>query len=1858
MNLLSQEFGPQQVITTNIDDGTFVFASDLDGDGDMDILSASNDDNKIAWYENDGSGNFVMQQVITTNAILGTSVYASDLDGDGDMDVLSASRSDNKIAWYENDGSGGFSAQKIISVISDGARSVYASDLDNDGDMDVLSASSDDDKIAWYENDGNGNFSTQQVITINADFAACVYASDLDGDGNIDVLSASLRDNKIAWYKNDGGGSFGVQQVITTNTNGAVSVYACDLNGDGDEDVLSASISDDKIAWYKNDGSGNFGVQQVITTNTDGARSVYASDLDNDGDLDVLSGSLFDDKIAWYENDGNGNFNVQQIIATTADRVISIYTSDLDGDGDMDVLSASWDDNKIAWYENLMGFKINVTINNHSCIGTSNGSLLVELSGLHERPYHYIWSRDGGVTTGSGTSEKDVFTINNLAAGIYEIEVVDANSDIVKQDGIMLNTTPGSSFEIVDLTTTNTSKGLSNGAIEVVVDGGRPNYTYSWSGPSSGNQTLPTPIFTIPNLSAGDYQIIVQESGGAISSYTITLLDEDVSGSTCNGPLDIVILNDVSGSVDAIEYVESKQFFVDFINALNIGNSVDDARAAIVEWSSTGEQNIVTPLTGNRAILQNYSNANRVYNGGTNPLDALEFGKTYLESNGRPNVPKVLVLSTDAASFQVSGSLIALADQYKALGYHIVTIAFDDAFTNGFTNNILRQTASVEGLVYGADTYFNLTNDLAEKIINLYICPVDPGSTATVFLRRDGRLQIDGYTVNGSCPNPDNVEINLTVEALQQLSLPPGTPITFYYNNPAMFSATPILTYNIPCAVSAGSSENITVTLPVNNPANIYAVLNDDGSQSPPLQLPVTGIKELTFVNNIDNIAVCTDPIATVVATKYVLNNKPTCSNTVIYTVDVCNISSIDATGIQITDDPPTGFVLESTNVNLNNCSSDNGTYNIPAGCCLSITYTYDANGASNGLYKNQGVTLSGPGGQTYINFDGSATTAEDVEIDGTSDCISTTVTFNKTVNTTDICEESFVTYQFTIDNQTNIDLTGLSFQDNLPSPVIWAAEPYLLNGLSIGNTNITGSNNADFTIAKVKANTAATFYMDAYLGDWTTSGTLSNTANLNGFPAFVNGNGNALSASSAAVNVHANPEIQTNTLVKIKSNERAQLNANASGANVTWTSSGDGVFSAPNNENTFYTPGYNDLNNRDTVFLNISAKSPIAVCGEDNETVKLVIEPVYDYGDAPNSYKTLKINNGANHYLTHESSSSLFLGGNAPDEEIDGNPTAIGQPALGDDNSFTDDEDGVLEIDTLKMSSGGKVFSFSINTTNLSNSSANVYGWIDFNGNGEFEVKEGAVSAVNGLSGNSNIAINFNVPTDIKQGVTYARFRITTQNLTDNAGTTNVDERSIGDAFGGEVEDYVVVIVQDEICDNGIDDDLDGFIDTLDTDCQTCTALFSAQDICLGDTLNLSASKSFASPSANIIKYNWSFDNGDIDNQPAIDYVYQTSGTYTIELIIEDDSMCIDTTSQIITVHNLPSASISTISDLCINDTIKILTEGSPTGGNYYGNAVLNNTINPSLAGIGLHSLEYVYIDANGCADTASANINVNQTPTVSLQPFTDICLNGSVLTLNGGTPISGAYQINGVPQSSFNPLNYGVGQHNIDYIYTDGSRCSDTASQIIQVIDFEWDSIHAPICNGDSYILPDGEIVTVPGVHLDTFNIGLCGKIIHTNVFADGSIENRYNFICDGSFFVLPGGDKAHITGTYIDTFISVSNCDSIIISHIGLKTYDDCLEDCFVTIPSAFTPNGDNLNDVFRALTSCEEEFKEFELQVFNRLGELVFTSNDFNIGWDGRFKDEEAELDSYIYFVRFIREGVVKEETLRGMVVLMR
>jgi len=105
--LIDPEIGwTTRIVSTSTDYVLSVFAIDVDGDTDIDVLSASMHDDRVAWYENDGNSppNWTKRN-ITTSADATVSVYAIDVDGDTDIDVLSADRDADRVAWYENNAS-------------------------------------------------------------------------------------------------------------------------------------------------------------------------------------------------------------------------------------------------------------------------------------------------------------------------------------------------------------------------------------------------------------------------------------------------------------------------------------------------------------------------------------------------------------------------------------------------------------------------------------------------------------------------------------------------------------------------------------------------------------------------------------------------------------------------------------------------------------------------------------------------------------------------------------------------------------------------------------------------------------------------------------------------------------------------------------------------------------------------------------------------------------------------------------------------------------------------------------------------------------------------------------------------------------------------------------------------------------------------------------------------------------------------------------------------------------------------------------------------------------------------------------------------------------------------------------------------------------------------------------------------------------------------------------------------------------------------------------------------------------------------------------------------------------------------
>ena len=145
-------FSPQPALSSGLSAPIDARLSDLDGDGDLDIVFSSRDANLVGWLEQTGSG-FTQRTIESLTSP--TSVLTADLDGDGDLDVAATSDSQDRVRWYENDGASppAFTARDV-STTADGAEEVFAADVDRDGRLDLVSVAKNDDEVAWYENDG------------------------------------------------------------------------------------------------------------------------------------------------------------------------------------------------------------------------------------------------------------------------------------------------------------------------------------------------------------------------------------------------------------------------------------------------------------------------------------------------------------------------------------------------------------------------------------------------------------------------------------------------------------------------------------------------------------------------------------------------------------------------------------------------------------------------------------------------------------------------------------------------------------------------------------------------------------------------------------------------------------------------------------------------------------------------------------------------------------------------------------------------------------------------------------------------------------------------------------------------------------------------------------------------------------------------------------------------------------------------------------------------------------------------------------------------------------------------------------------------------------------------------------------------------------------------------------------------------------------------------------------------------------------------------------------------------------------------------------------------------------------------
>lgn len=404
--------------------------------------------------------------------------------------------------------------------------------------------------------------------------------------------------------------------------------------------------------------------------------------------------------------------------------------------------------------------------------------------------------------------------------------------------------------------------------------------------------------------------------------------------------------------------------------------------------------------------------------------------------------------------------------------------------------------------------------------------------------------------------------------------------------------------------------------------------------------------------------------------------------------------------------------------------------------------------------------------------------------------------------------------------------------------------------------------------------------------------------------------------------------------------------------------------------------------------------------------------------------------------------------------------------------------------------------------------------------------------------------------------------------------------------------------------------------------------ATSGASTICVGQTVNLIGT---AVGGVGSLSYTWDQGLGNGANQtvsPA------TSTTY--ELTVTDENGCSSTDYVNITVN--PPITVTALSDatICPGDvaSISAFATGGDGGGNplnytYHwsdGTTGMNLNVSPTI------TTTYSVYATDGCgsaSDTAYATITISTPPVVDF----------TVANNTGCLPIT----------VTFTDLSDGSGSECL-WNFGDGYTSTDCGN-VTHTYDIPGTyDVSFTVTNPDgcSTTIVDQDAVEVYDYPIAAFSFDPeIGSLVENEI-------TFYNESIDAVTYLWTFGDSVSPTlstemnpvATYPD-FIGGTYDACLIATNSHGCTDTICqiitIEDQFLFyIPNTFTPNGDNINDVFKPST-LGIDMNNYKFMIFNRWGELIFESTDLNAGWDGIYLNEECPEDAYIWKVELQRTG---------------
>ena len=336
-------FEPQTVYDarSNI---SFVTHDDLDGDGDVDIVTANS--TELLVFRNRGDGTLEVPDSIPVENLT-RFVAAADISGDGLPELLTVNnRSDTLSVFTNNDGT--FTAGQELFV-GDLPVFVAGADFDDDGDVDLVLLESDTGEVVIYDNPGPGEPDPGTMGTPRFGSGvgyptgtrpSTLRIGDFDTDGALDILTINSSDTSILFNRGDG--TFEVPEPYAILSR---AVQSGDFDRDGKQDPVLFDAQQLNLRLLPGNGSRRLGTAGVLVNLPRSVVDLGVGDLDGDGDAEIVFSSSTPTQLDVFWNSSGIPLAFEKVVAPNSTRPHSGTVRDFNGDGFLDVITANGNNN-------------------------------------------------------------------------------------------------------------------------------------------------------------------------------------------------------------------------------------------------------------------------------------------------------------------------------------------------------------------------------------------------------------------------------------------------------------------------------------------------------------------------------------------------------------------------------------------------------------------------------------------------------------------------------------------------------------------------------------------------------------------------------------------------------------------------------------------------------------------------------------------------------------------------------------------------------------------------------------------------------------------------------------------------------------------------------------------------------------------------------------------------------------------------------------------------------------------------------------------------------------------------------------------------------------------------------------------------------------------------------------------------------------------------------------------------------------------------------------------------------------------------------------------------------------------------